>query len=527
MSKKKSVKLNVYLLKEGYTLGDPILSEGKMSETEIDMPNSEPGLLYITQAKSHPPNWAWFLEPIDEVAIGKLRVASVSVVLVLLAARRYFAVCFGHGYAHIDKRFVEARFGLRTCLNAVDPETIRILDKRTFDSLGKLSREQSTRPVTVSEFGLEVDKDLLRSIVGKPRDERFGSQIAGKDSICVRLPITTSQLPSFLRRCLKESKKDTYKENFEFIDNIAEIADPDLTERLDEKLVDEINRSSHSKIWLAVPDIIKWESSAGFKYSKSKSESCVEDIRLRYFLEKWGFDGDLSKDELKKCRIYQFDNDETTVTNNWSVHHCLYAEVTLDNEIYILTEGAWYNVYQDFVKSVQSEIDGVPPYGKELAKWGDEHEQHYNERISDQSNGHYALMDRKQIRHGGGSSSIEFCDLLSADKEIIHVKNYSGSSVLSHLFHQGTVSAVMTAGDLDFRRKVNKKLPNTHKIPEDNSFNTSDYEVVYAIGTREPMTFELPFFSKVSLRNSVRQLRVSNYKVSLAKIRRSKLTKIT
>ena len=135
-------------------------------------------------------------------------------------------------------------------------------------------------------------------------------------------------------------------------------------------------------------------------------------------------------------------------------------------------------------------------------------------------------MDRKMIRHGGGASSIEFCDLMSLDGDVIHVKNYSGSSVLSHLFHQGTVSAFLMAGDPSFRTKVNEKLPDSHELPLDGSFSSSNYEIVYAIGTRNPLTFEMPFFSKVSLTNSVRQLRVSGYKVSLAKILRSKLAKI-
>jgi uncharacterized protein (TIGR04141 family) len=84
----------------------------------------------------------------------------------------------------------------------------------------------------------------------------------------------------------------------------------------------------------------------------------------------------------------------------------------------------------------------------------------------------------------------------------------------------------MTAGDLSFRKKVNALLPATHRIPEDGKFKTSDYEVVYAIGTREPIGFELPFFSKVSLRNSVQQLRVSGYRVSFTKIKKNKLAKI-
>ena len=528
MAKNKPVKLNVYLLKKGYSLADTIVEDGKMSESSVEIPNGGPGLLYINRSSPRPPTWADFLEPLDEDAISKLKVATVSAIVVLKAGDRFFAACFGHGYAYVEKRFVESRFGLRTCLNAVDPQTIRTLDKRTFDSLGKLSREQSTRPVTISEFGLEVDKDLLRSIVGKPRDEGFGSQIAGKDSVCVRVPITIAQLPKFLRKCLKESKKTDYKANFEFIDNIAEISDPDLKQELDVALIEAINDTPTThKIWLAVPDIVDWEASAGFKYSTSKKEHCVDDIRLSTFQEKWEITGDVTKEHLKGKKVYQFNSAETAPLNSWSVYHCLYAEITSEGRLYILTEGTWYHVAQDFVKNVEKEVKALPTYAKPLEKWGDEHEDQYNKRIATKSKGQYALMDRKMIRHGGGSSSIEFCDLFSTDKEIIHVKHYSGSSVLSHLFHQGTVSAVMTAGDPEFRNKVNAKLPASHKLPLDGTFQASDYEVVYAIATREPLSFDLPFFSKVSLRNAFRELRVSGYRVSLAKIRRTKLAKIT
>ena len=190
MGKRKTIKLNAYLLKGSYALGDPIITNENMSEEEVDVPNAGRGLLYVTQTMPHLPGWAWFIQPISEEVINNLKVASVGVVLIVPVDGRYFAACFGHGYAYLDKRYVEARFGLRTCLNILDPETIRFLDKRTFDSLGKLSLEQSTRPVNISEFGLEIDKDLLRSLVGRPEDDSFGNQIAGKDSICVRVPIT-------------------------------------------------------------------------------------------------------------------------------------------------------------------------------------------------------------------------------------------------------------------------------------------------------------------------------------------------
>ena len=526
MTKQNSIKLNAYLLKDNYEFGDPVVAQGKLTESPVDVPNSGSGILYVKYPTPHTPGWAWFLHPIDNGQLTNLIVSSVSAILILRVDERFFAVCFGQGTAYLDKRFVESRFGLRACLNIVDPETIRFLDKRTFDSLGKLSHEQSTRPVTISEFGLEVDRDLLRSLVGTPRNPAFGKQIAGKDSICTSVSISLHQLPNLLGKCLKESKKDTYKENFEFVDNILEVSDPELIENLEARLVETINQRVLGKIWLAVPDIVKWEECAGFRYSIAKKEPISDDIRLRRYLDRWGLVDCLSIKKLKDHRIYQFGNDEKTMMNSWSVHHCLYAEISFDGRLYILTEGSWYNIRQDFVATVQETIDSIQRFEKALPVWGDEHEQHYNRRICDKSGGYYALMDRNLIVHGGGSSSIEFCDLLSTDHKIIHVKKYSGSSVLSHLFHQGTNSATMTAVDLEFRRKVNDKLPSTHKLPEDEQFQTSDYEVVFAVGTREPIGFQLPFFSKVSLRNAYRQLRTSGYRVSVATIKRDKLAKI-
>lgn len=526
MSKQKSVKLNVYLLKKAYALGNPIIADGKMTESEVEIPNGGEALLYTTQSGSKPPGWANFLAPLESDAIKKLRVGSASVVLIIPAAGRHFAACFGHGYAYIDKQFIEARFGLRTCLNVIDHESIRTLDKRTFDSIGKLSQEQSTRPVPITEFGLEVDRDLLRSVVGKPRDEAFGSQIAGRDSVGTSISISLDRLPSFLRKCLQASQRDTYKQHFEFIDNIADVSDPAIQKALDALLVESINNDQVSKIWLAVPEIINWQDIAGFKFSAGKNAEIHDDIILARYLDAWSLRGSLTVEALRLHRVYQIGSDGATIENSWLVHHCLYAELGLDDETYILTEGTWYKVDQNFVKSVQAEIDAIPKFKTKLADWGDEHEQHYNERLVKNSSGQFALMDRKMISHGGGSSSIEFCDVLTSEGDIIHIKHYSGSSVLSHLFQQGTVSAFMTAGDMEFRKKVNAILPTTHKLPESSAFATSNFQVVYAIGTRDPIGFDMPFFSKVSLRNSVRQLRVSGYRVAFTTIKRTKLAKL-
>ncbi len=127
-------------------------------------------------------------------------------------------------------------------------------------------------------------------------------------------------------------------------------------------------------------------------------------------------------------------------------------------------------------------------------------------------------MDKQLISHGGGHSKIEFCDLFSIDKHLVHVKRYGGSSVLSHLFAQGAVSARLLLSDPEFRKKVNEKLPASHRLKNvSQKPKAEDFEVVYVIASNDKDDRpELPLFSKINLRNSVNQLQTYGMKVSLA-----------
>jgi len=71
----------------------------------------------------------------------------------------------------------------------------------------------------------------------------------------------------------------------------------------------------------------------------------------------------------------------------------------------------------------------------------------------------------KEVMIGGGRSRVEFCDLYSNAKEIIHVKKYGGANLLSHLFSQALVSGESFLHEPAFRVEVNKHLPQGFKFP--------------------------------------------------------------
>lgn len=147
-------------------------------------------------------------------------------------------------------------------------------------------------------------------------------------------------------------------------------------------------------------------------------------------------------------------------------------------------------------------------------------EPEYLKHVTDNNN-HFALMDRQNISIGGGRSRIEFCDLYSKDRDIIHVKKYGGSSVLSHLFQQSLVSGECFLHEAEFRTKLNDKLPDGFKLnaPTEPP-KPGDYPIHLAVMSKVAGPLELPFFSKVSLRYTVKHLRNLGFDVTKLKIER-------
>jgi uncharacterized protein (TIGR04141 family) len=151
----------------------------------------------------------------------------------------------------------------------------------------------------------------------------------------------------------------------------------------------------------------------------------------------------------------------------------------------------------------------------------------YNKRLVAITSGKYYLMDRNLTYLGG---PMEFCDVFSKSKELIHIKRYGGSATLSHLFYQGMNSAEFFQMDPSYRKLVLNKLPKQFQIfMADARPKFEEYHVVFGIISKSSKELTLPFFSRVGIRHAVRRLQGFGYRVSLAKIgvaaARSKLKK--
>jgi len=518
MSKEKVYKLSIFLLKENIADCISALKNSKdLTCVNISL-GGKSAFLYYKENHPSPPSWVNFFKSYADSELSELRNKGTAAVFFVEAQNRLFAITFGYGRLLLDGGCYEENFGFRVVLNTVDPKEIRCVDAQTLDAIPILRRTQASTKTGMREMGINADQDLLYAVTGKPKDNVLGTQVTGKDALRMSVAVSVDKLPKLLERLLAEFSSENYKNDFSWVDNLSEIRDPILLSKLNASLEEKISEKNFSRTWLAIPEVIEWEDFGGFKYQHTKKGKLNEDISWQDYLKFIGSEKLVKTDTLNRHRILHIGESSGQIIHSWPVYQCVYCEIEVDGQSYVLSSGKWYRINGDFVAEINKSIQLIPEtISLPLSEYRDKDERAYNERVA-KENPEIALMDRGNILHGGGRSQIEFCDLYTRNKKLIHVKRYGGSSVLSHLFAQGVSSAELLLMETEFRKKVNEKLPQTHKLPEEKP-NPLDYEVIYAIISKSLTELgELPLFSKITLKNSYRRLSSMGIRASFSVI---------
>ena len=135
-------------------------------------------------------------------------------------------------------------------------------------------------------------------------------------------------------------------------------------------------------------------------------------------------------------------------------------------------------------------------------------------------------MDAENLSYGGGHSKIELCDLLSKDKELIHIKPLTGSSTLSHLFSQAAVSVELVLSDSPFFSLANEKIKEISGSEDFIITYRRNIKMVFAIIHKKPEQLpQIPFFSKVSFRYTKSRLQAFGFNVSIKAIKDARAKK--
>jgi uncharacterized protein (TIGR04141 family) len=509
--------LSIFLVKEGVPLDQLIDVSRTPTLTPIRIGQIE-SMLYTQSSEPRLPNWTSLFAGTINVTALNLQTASASAVLVVPMKNRTFALSFGYGRYLIDPLAVEPTFGLRATLNSVSTDSIRSIDRKTFEGISTHTQEQASKDTSIGDFGFDVERDLVRAVAGTPTDATLGNRLRGMDALTATCSVTLDNLPELLQAYLAKSEDSSYKTKFPWIDNILEVRDKIRRDQLDAALANALRSGGNEKIWLAVPDLLDWNDVLGFSYSGARSAEIFPDLHLRDYLNRV-VAASLSPEKLRQQRIYGHRATNDAYFGVWPVYRCVHAELTANGGTYLLSAGEWYRIDNDFVAVVDESISKIPQATLALPEYGEtEDEGDYNKRLAAAING-ASCLDRRLIQYGGGKSSIEFCDVYDPAGRIIHVKRYAGSSVLSHLFAQGTVSATAFISSEEFRRAVNKLLPPSARFKGvSKKPNTAELEIAFVIASRSPRPLALPFFSRVTLRNAYIQLSNYGFRTTLTKV---------
>jgi uncharacterized protein (TIGR04141 family) len=514
-------KLSIYLAKiNAADDRDIIKVENAGAPISVGMPGAESALYIKLQRQGSAPSWTKFFTNSPDIPPGVFGTTrTVGAVLVVRRNGRTYALSFGTGFHLLKDGALERDFGLRVALNSVEPTKLRSVDKASYDHNPLNSRTQSTIDVDIFDLDMDSELEMLYAVTGASRVSLFGKQVTGRDALTLMVEVTLETLPKILDEAMSRYTAKLPAE-FDWVDNVRRVKDETELGILDLLLDDALqDPSKAAALWLGEPEVVDWEAQYGYSfdlYPNTPRHVVLQLSALEEYLAEKG--QDLSIDSVRLATVH-VNNSAYEPLKSWPAYRCLYAEIRNGNDTFVLRNGHWYRVDVDFVQRVDKYLAiDLKPYDFKFPTYEVDAEEQYNSAVASTESS-VSLMDRKTAGIGGPYDKVELCDLIRNRTDLIHVKYYRSSSTLSHLFAQGYVAAEAFVKDEEFRRRVNDKLPRQSKLVDPSARpDAKQFRVVYAIATTKQLPNELPFFSKVTLRNALKTLVALGYQVHLSSI---------
>jgi uncharacterized protein (TIGR04141 family) len=532
--------LTIHLAKEGANDFEDLLSQEARSR--LNHPNTrivdndgfgDGARLYVFVGAFNSPKW--LIELRRHFAFdGRVETASAAAVLVFRVADRVFASTFAHGWMYLDDHRFEGDFGLRVAINALDDAKLKRLERANLgDALRGVSLSPFQRELT--SFGLDDALDLIRKISGRTREEAAAEAMTGSRSLRVTGEFGLADLPELAADALTFYSSAVYRDTaFRIIDSVMPIADRELAGVLDNLAAASVAAAGED-FELGLP--IGFDDQAvSFKFNGPRQRGSYPDLLMRNYIEAMGPRlAEVTSETLRNHKIEACFEEEGRPSIKWSLKSALVGSITHEGERYATNEGEWYRIEQAFRNSIEASFQETlleweiqpPPLRKIYDERGNGHyqrESDYNAEFAAEYG--FILLDTQQVRIPGVErSGFEPCDILDiAGKRFIHVKKSSRrSSILSHFFKQGANSArqfsIFESAWTVLRALVIQVAGEEAGMALDGARNDRDrpwkVEFLIADTPRQNGQFNIPFFSKVSLRDELRMLRAMKYETAI------------
>jgi len=519
------VVVNVFLLRT-HIVGprDAIDPEARVDEYAAAAGLDFQCRFFLGPPNEHPPTWFDFVNPGLIRQLPRRVQAGVSGVVVLAAAGRFFAITFGRGRYLLAPGSYEEDFGLKVALNRIEENDLKTMDTKTYDEIVTSARIQASRDTGLESFGVDISRDILRAVEGRPKDKQFATRLAGADAVTIsRSGLVFADLADLCDELLTAYGEIGYRLKFPWVDNVRQVRDVSTLTMLDAALVTAIQTGNLGTMHLALSDDERAIGIEAYRFTRSGDSVEFPTLELAAYIQhSLGRRlPDLSIETLRQHRIKVRYAGSADFEPHAPIYQSLVWETSITGEIYAFFDGRWFAVETGYSNQVQQYCQGLirQAYPLPNANLG-EKEADYNRRAAGAAAG-LALFDLQRLRATNGRSPIELCDLLSDKGHFIHVKRRYASATFSHQFAQGSVSAETFMSDLGFRQSAIRLLRRLRKrnhiplFPKDRP-TARNYEIVYAVvAPASAAAHLLPFFSAVNLRQHGQRLETLGFRVAL------------
>ncbi|NTX56169.1 DUF6119 family protein [Myxococcus sp. CA039A] len=514
--------LTALLIKDEFKKPEDCLKDvSAVEKVELSARLSYSADFYLQAKKARSPPWMEFLETIVAKKLPTLKNQNVCGVFFVRLKKRIVAFTQGHGRNLLRADCFERDFGLKVVLNSVDPTQLRSVDARKVEDLTTQTRKQLSRNSPMDAFALNLNQDILRVIAGKPKSEEFAKLIVGSDSLSLSAKVEVEQLGEKSEELFAAYQSQEYKKHFPWFDHLRSVRDQAVMGELNRRLIEKIQAGSADALHLATPEVIDWSESSGLSFSTEADPTPRHDLLMEDYLKTK--DETVSVADLKRDHVQVHFGAANAPVSKWSVYDSIVFEAEEKGEVFVLSGGDWFRVAKRFADEVRDRVGTIKKSTLILpAAKSTDREDDYNFNVA-KSRG-FILMDKKNSYVAEGKTSIEVCDLLTKDRQFVHVKRKTRSSTLSHLFSQGVVSADAFWMDQEFRNHARNHVLKIHPtlkslIPQERP-NPAEFEVVFAVITKSNPKWphSLPFFSQLNLSYAHDRLERMGYRVSLLRI---------
>lgn len=481
--------------------------------------------------KTETPAWFSFISEfvdVDDPARRKKNSEDVYGMLVLIKLRpenRIFGVSFSYGYQFVRYEKLESGFGRRIVLNTIPRDGLRTLDVHNVDLVTRHKRIQVNRRTDTSDFRLDGEDVVVTGVIGVPSSKHSlgRGQIEGTDSLAFNLKDNLTTIERKCRQLLNLYASDDFSRTFPELTRLLPISGQNRR-RLDEQLFEALNRRTAENISLMVPNLdLAYGTSQFAVYDGSHEIGIRDEFELEAF---YAVIDPSSHYDWANLRIGIYREGDSRPSSWFPLLKGLIYLLEERGGSFLYSFGYWYEITQDYQDRLTRKISEIDVFDGLPAMLPTQSEGEYNAAAATDLD--YCLLDKKLIVLDT-RNRIEAADLVTPNWEFVCVKKASSaghevhSSTLSHLFAQGSVSAILLSNDREYRKTLALQIKKQKQWPipfDGGDIREREITFVYAIATSssDQLADRLPLFSKITLLNHVEEIRKLGYQVRLCKI---------